>query len=64
MRDADGKDLGTIEDIYAEPETFTITHLLVTTGMIKKDRKFVPVNWIKDIGEYDLFVHASFSNAA
>lgn len=57
VRDAVGKHLGTIEDIYAEPETFTITHLLVTTGMIKKDRKFVPVNWIKDIVEEAVHLH-------
>ena len=57
MRDADGKHLGTIEDIYAEPETFTITHLLVSTGMSKKNRKLVPVNWIKGIVEDAVLLH-------
>ncbi len=57
VRDADGKHLGTIEDIYAEPETFTITHLLVSTGMIKKNRKLVPVNWIKGIVEDAVLLH-------
>ena len=57
VKDTGGKDLGTIEDIYAEPETFTITHLLVSTGMIKKNRKLVPVNWIKDIVEDAVQLH-------
>ena len=57
VRDSDGKHLGTIEDIYAEPETFTITHLLVSTGMIKKNRKLVPVNWIKGIVEDAVQLH-------
>lgn len=57
VRDTDGKHLGTIEDIYAEPETFTTTHLLVSTGLIKKDRKLVPVNWIKDIVEDAVQLH-------
>jgi len=57
VTDTDGKQLGTIEDIYAEPESFTITHLLVSTGMIKKDRKLVPVNWIKDIVEDAVQLH-------
>ncbi|MCA1787358.1 MAG: PRC-barrel domain-containing protein [Desulfobacteraceae bacterium] len=55
--DTDGKQLGTIEDIYAEEETFKITHVLVSTGMIKKDRKLVPVNWIKDIDEDAVQLH-------
>jgi uncharacterized protein YrrD len=57
VTDKDGNQLGTIEDIYAEPETFKVTHLLVSTGMIKKDKKFVPVNWVKDIAEDDVQLH-------
>lgn len=57
VKDTDGKHLGTIEDIFAEPETFTITHLLVSSGMIKKDSKLVPVNWINDIVEDAVQLH-------
>ncbi len=57
VTDTDGKQLGTIEDIYAETETFKVTHLLVSSGMIKKDRKLVPVNWIKDIVEDAVLLH-------
>ncbi len=53
----DGKQLGTIEDIYAETETFKVTQLLVSTGLIKKDKKLVPVDWIKDIGEDAVQLH-------
>jgi uncharacterized protein YrrD len=57
VTDTDGKKLGTIEDMYAEAETFKVTHLLVSSGMIKKDRKPVPVNWIKDIDEDAVQLH-------
>jgi sporulation protein YlmC with PRC-barrel domain len=55
VTDRRGRHLGTIEDIFAEPETFKVTDLLVSSGMIKKEKKRVPVTWIKDIDED--FVH-------
>jgi uncharacterized protein YrrD len=57
VTDTDGKQLGTIKDIYAEPDTFKVTHLLVSSGLIKQDRKLVPVNWIQDIVEDAVQLH-------
>jgi uncharacterized protein YrrD len=57
VTDTEGHHLGTTEDIYAEAETFTITHVLVSTGMIKKDTKLIPVDWIKDIVEDAVQLH-------
>ena len=57
VTDTEGEHVGTIEDIYAEEKTFKITHVLVSTGMIKKDKKLVPVDWIKDIVDDAVQLH-------
>jgi len=57
--DNETKHVGTIEDIYNEEDSFKITHILVSTGLIKKDRKVVPVEWIKDIVEDTVRLHVN-----
>lgn len=57
VTDTDGRHLGTIEDVYTEPETFKVSHLLVSSGMIKKDKKIIPAAWVKDIVEDAVQLH-------
>jgi uncharacterized protein YrrD len=49
--DAEGKSVGDIEQIYAEPEEHRVTHLLIARGTLATEKKLIPSAWIKDIFE-------------
>jgi len=49
--DAEGKAVGDIEQIYAEPEEHRVTHLLIARGTLATEKKLIPSAWIKDIFE-------------
>jgi len=49
--DAEGKSVGDVEQVYAEADEHRVTHLLVSRGVISKDKKLIPSAWIKDIFE-------------
>jgi uncharacterized protein YrrD len=51
---SDGGDLGTVERIYTEPEGHCVTHLLVVSGLIMKEKKLIPVNWIDNVSEGEI----------
>jgi uncharacterized protein YrrD len=57
VTDREGRHLGTLADVYTEPETFKVSHLLVSSGMIKKDTKIIPAAWVKDIVEDAVQLH-------
>lgn len=48
---SDGEDLGTVETIYTEPEGRRATHLLISHGLIVKEKKLIPVTWIDKVSE-------------
>jgi len=47
----DGQKAGKVEQIYSEPEEHRATHIVVSSGLISKDRKLVPSVWIDRIEE-------------
>ena len=51
VTDISGTDLGKIHDILAESDSFRVTHILVSTGLVRKKIKLIPVNWIKELFE-------------
>jgi uncharacterized protein YrrD len=47
----DGRPLGSIEQVFADPESNRVTHFVIAQGMLFKDRKMVPANWVDVIDE-------------
>ncbi len=43
---ADGKHIGDVERLFADPDTNRATHFLISKGLLLKERKMVPVDWI------------------
>jgi sporulation protein YlmC with PRC-barrel domain len=48
---ADGKQVGNVERVLAEPQMEQITHLLVSSGWFTKETKLIPVAWVRRMGE-------------
>jgi len=48
---ADGKHVGDIERLIVEPDSNRATHFVISQGLLFKDRKLVPVHWIKSVEE-------------
>jgi uncharacterized protein YrrD len=42
----DGAHVGNIERVYVHPEGGQITHLLLSQGVVFKDKKVIPVEWV------------------
>jgi len=58
----DGEDVGSVERIFADPERERATHLLISEGLILKEKKLVPTTWIMSVEEDEvrLAVSADF----
>lgn len=58
----DGAELGTIERLFTKPETGQVTHFVISRGMLLKEHKLAPFNWVDDIHEDEvhLGVNARF----
>jgi uncharacterized protein YrrD len=48
---SDGKQIGKIERVFTEPLEDRATHLLVSEGLILKEKKLVPTEWMTDVSE-------------
>jgi uncharacterized protein YrrD len=46
-----GKHVGDVERLFLEPEFRNVTHFLIRQGLLFKDPKMVPVNWVKSVEE-------------
>lgn len=48
---ADDEHVGDVERIFVDPDSNKTTHFLISQGLLFKDRKLVPVNWVKSVEE-------------
>lgn len=48
---SDGEDIGEIERVFTDPESDRATHLLISEGLLFKEKKVIPTNWIKLMSE-------------
>jgi len=48
---SDEKHVGDVERLLVDPESSKATHFLITQGLFFKDRKLVPVHWVKSFEE-------------
>lgn len=46
---SDGDNVGKVERVYAEEEEQRVTHLLISQGLVSKERKLIPSMWIKHV---------------
>ena len=51
---ADGKHVGYMESVFADVSAEQITHLLISNGLITKEKKLVPIDWVTVLGEDEI----------
>ncbi len=56
---SDDKHAGNIERLLVEPNTNKVTHFVIAEGMLFKDRKLIPANWIKSVSEKEVRLNVS-----
>ncbi len=54
---SDGEHIGNIERILTDAKNEAVTHLVVSSGLLQKERKLVPTYWLTDVSEDE--VHLS-----
>jgi uncharacterized protein YrrD len=53
---ADGKEVGHVEKVITDTEGDRVTHLLVSKGLLSKERKLVPITWVSIMGEDEVYL--------
>lgn len=48
---SDGKHVGDVESLMVDPQSNQVTHFLISQGLLFKDRKLVPMHWVKSVTE-------------
>ena len=48
---SDGEHVGDIERLFVDPDSNRATHLLISEGLLFKDRKLIPIHWVKMVTE-------------
>ncbi|MFZ6028647.1 MAG: PRC-barrel domain-containing protein [Chloroflexota bacterium] len=51
---SDGEHVGDIERVYTEPSADRATHVLISKGLIMKERKIIPTQWMTNIMEGEI----------
>lgn len=51
---SDGEEIGKIEEIFTEPQENRATHLLVSEGLILKEKKLIPTQWVSTVLEEEV----------
>lgn len=50
----DGQDLGIVERVIADTKTDRATHFVISSGGLLKQRKLIPIHWVKDVSEEEI----------
>ena len=48
---ADEKHVGNVERVLADPSVEQVTHLVITQGVLVRERKLIPMSWVKTLDE-------------
>jgi len=51
---SDGEHVGDVERVFTDASLDKVTHILISQGLILKEKKLVPVTWISSIGEEEV----------
>jgi uncharacterized protein YrrD len=50
----EGKHVGNVERVLADPTIDQVTHLIISTGLLMKEEKLIPIRWVLRIGENEI----------
>jgi uncharacterized protein YrrD len=48
---SDDKHVGDVERLFVDPDSKRATHFLISQGLLFKDRKLVPADWVRSVEE-------------
>ena len=51
VMDRDGDTVGKLEKVLTEPQADRATHLVITHGLLMKERRVIPTTWVDSVGE-------------
>jgi sporulation protein YlmC with PRC-barrel domain len=51
---ADGKQVGTVEQVLTDPRLDRATTLVIAQGLLVKERRRVPINWVSEVKEDEI----------
>jgi sporulation protein YlmC with PRC-barrel domain len=51
---ADGKQVGTVEQVLIDPHRDRATSLVIAQGLLVKERRRVPINWVSEVKEDEI----------
>jgi uncharacterized protein YrrD len=49
-----GEHVGDVEQVMADPRTDRVTHFVVSRGLLLKERKLAPIEWVSEIREEEV----------
>ena len=52
----EGDHIGNVDEVFTEATTNHVTHIIISQGLLFKERKLIPTNWIKLAGEDDVML--------
>lgn len=47
----EGRHIGIVESVLADPVADQITHFRISSGLLSKETKLIPIQWVKTVGE-------------
>lgn len=56
---SDGEHVGDVERLFVEPDSNRATHFVVTHGLVFKERKLVPTQWVDTVAEDEVHLLVS-----
>jgi uncharacterized protein YrrD len=54
-----GDHVGDVERIIADPTSEQVTHFVISRGLLLKERKLIPVEWVSEFGEEEIHLVVS-----
>lgn len=51
---SDGEHIGDVESVFTDPQEERVTHLLISEGLILKEKRLVPTNWMANVLEDEI----------
>ena len=56
---AEGKHVGSVECVVADSEVDQVTHLIVASGMLTKEKRLIPMKWVMSMGEDEVHLRVN-----
>lgn len=50
----EGKHIGNVKEVIVEPESNTITHFVISKGLLSNDEKIIPASWVSGFDDHQV----------